>query len=318
MARAGAERLTADRGLSWTATTLKGLRKTKYLQFMMLGGLAWFIIFHYVPMYGVVVAFQDYNSRVGVFRSEWVGLENFIRFFSHPYFFRLIRNTFLLSFYDLLFAFPVPIVLALLLNEVRSGAVKRSVQTISFLPHFISLVALVSLATLFLSPSEGVFNRFLVNLGIEPIYFMNEPGWFRPLYILTGIWQNAGWGAIIFLGALSSIDPDLYESAAMDGANRFRRAVHITLPSLIPVITILFILRLGDILSAGFEQIFNLYNPLVYAVADVLDTYIYRVGLLQADYGLGAAVGLFKNIVALVLIFGTNAIVRRFSEYGIW
>ena len=318
MARAGAERLTADRGLSWTAATLRGLRKTKYLQFLMLGGLAWFIIFHYVPMYGVVVAFQDYNSRIGVFRSEWVGLENFIRFFKHPYFFRLIRNTFLLSFYDLLFGFPVPIVLALILNEVRNGAVKRSVQTISFLPHFISLVALVSLAALFLSPSEGVLNRVLVNFGIEPIYFMNEPGWFRPLYVLTGIWQNAGWGAIIYLAAISQVDPQLYEAATIDGASRLQSMRHVTLPAIAATIIILTILRAGALLSVGFEKVYLMYSPATYETADVISTFLVRRGLFKADFSYGAAVGLFNSVVNLGFLVVANRLARRYTEHSLW
>ena len=293
-------------------------KKMRFLYVLLALPVVLLFVFNYLPMYGVLIAFVDYRWGRGVFGSTWNNFEHFRLIYEHPYFGRLMFNTVYISLLRVIVGFPAPILLALLLNEIGNQVFKRTVQTISYFPHFISWVILAAILIEILSPTRGPVGYLFNLLGKEPIDWLTYEPTFRGMLVVTGIWKEMGWGAIIFLGALSSIDPDLYESAAMDGANRFRRAVHITLPSLIPVITILFILRLGDILSAGFEQIFNLYNPLVYAVADVLDTYIYRVGLLQADYGLGAAVGLFKNIVALVLIFGTNAIIRRFSEYGIW
>ena len=275
-------------------------------------------IFQYVPMYGVLISFVDYRWGKGVFGSPWNNFAHFRLIFDHPYFGRIIFNTVYISVLRIIFGFPAPIVLALLLNEIGNRVFKRTIQTISYFPHFISWVILAGILIEILSPTRGPVGYIFTLIGWEPIDWLTYEPTFRGMLVVTGIWKEVGWGAIVYLGALSSIDPNLYESAAMDGANRFQRAVHITLPSLIPVITILFLLSLGNILSAGFEQIFNLYNPLVYAVSDVLDTYIYRVGLMQAEYGLGAAFGLFKNVVALMLIFGVNAIVRRFSEYGLW
>ena len=201
---------------------------------------------------------------------------------------------------------------------MRSGAVKRSVQTISFLPHFISLVALVSLATLFLSPSEGVLNRVLVNVGIEPIYFMNEPGWFRPLYIVTGIWQNAGWGAIIYLAAISQVDPQLYEAATIDGASRLQSMRHITLPGIAAAIIILTILRVGALLSVGFEKVLLMYSPATYETADVIGTFLVRRGLYKADFSYGAAVGLFNSIINLGFLIAANRLARRYTEHSLW
>ena len=293
-------------------------KKMRWLYFLLLAPVILVIIFRYIPMYGILIAFKDYKWGVGIVRSPWNGFEHFKMLFDNPFFGRVLFNTVFISILRIMFGFPAPIILALLFNEIGSRMFKKTVQTITYFPHFISWVILAGILIEILSPSRGPVAYVYALLGKEPVNWLINAPTFRGLLIVTGIWKGVGWGAIVYLAALSSIDPSLYESAAIDGANRFRRAIHITLPSLIPIITILFILSLGNILNAGFEQIFNLYNPIVYEVADVLDTYIYRVGLLQTKYGLGAALGLFKNVIGLALILGTNVVIRQFSEYGIW
>jgi putative aldouronate transport system permease protein len=269
-------------------------------------------------MYGIVVAFQDYSPVGGFFHSPWVGLKYFKDFLNSPYFYRLLRNTFLLSFYSLLWGFPVPIIFALLLNEVRNQKFKKIVQSVSYFPTFVSIVIVVSLLNIFLSPVDGLVNLLLVRFGHAPIDFLGEAKWFRTLYIGSGIWQGFGWGSIIYLAALSSVSPELYESAIIDGANRFQQAIYISIPSLMPTIVLLLILNIGGLLSVGPDKIILMYNPRTYEVADVISTYVYRRGLLGGEFSFGAAVGLFNSIVNLVLLLIANSIAKRISEYALW
>ena len=292
--------------------------KSKYLLLLVLPGLVYFIIFHYGPMYGLVIAFQDYNTRLGVVGSPWVGFEHFAKFFGHPYFFRLVRNTFLLSFYSLLVGFPAPIIFALALNELTQQRYKKVAQTVSFLPHFISLPAVVGMLYLFLSPTTGFANKVLQVVGVEPIYFMTNPGWFRSIYVASDIWQNVGWGAIIFLAQLSRLDPQLYEAAVIDGASRFQQMRFISLPGLKSVISILLILRVGTLLSVGAEKVLLMYQPATYETADVIGSFVYRRGLLHADFSYGAAVGLFGSVIGLILIICANRVARKVSEFTVW
>ena len=302
----------AKRGLWRSMLLYRGLL------IMLLPAIAWFLIFEYYPMYGVIIAFKKYRILEGILGSPWVGLDNFERLFRSPQFLNVFRNTILISFYKIIFGFPAPIILALLLNEVRGRQFKKVVQTISYLPHFISWVVIAALIRQLLSPTSGVVNYVLIMLGLEPVNFMIEPGFFRPMIVAANIWKDVGWGSIIYLAAISSIDPQLYEAATVDGAGRFRQAISITLPSLAPVIVILFILRVGFLMNAGFEEIFNLYNPITYEVGDIIDTYVYRIGLVEFDYSYSTAIGLFKNVLGLLMLLFTNAIVNRFSDYGIW
>jgi putative aldouronate transport system permease protein len=286
---------------------------------MLLPGLIYYIIFRYVPMYGVVIAFKDFNARLGILGSPWIGFEQFIRFFTHPYFFRLVRNTFLISFYSLLIGFPAPIILALMLNELRNQTYKRFVQTVSYLPHFISIVAIVGILTLLLSPTNGFVNVVLTKVfGMEPIYFMAEPGWFRPLFVASGIWQNIGWGAILYLAALSQVDVQLYDAAIVDGTSRMQKIWHISLPSIMPTIAILLILRIGTLFYVGFEKVILMYNPVTYSTADVIGSYVYRRGLQYAEFSYGAAVGLFNSVVNVILLITANWISRRVTEQSLW
>jgi len=297
----------------------KDLRKTKYLQLMIIPGLIYYIIFHYIPMYGITIAFKDFNLRLGVFGSPWVGFKHFESFFRHPYFWRLIKNTFLLNLLNLVFGFPAPIILAIFLNEVRNSFYKKFVQTVSYLPHFISTVSLAGILYLLLSPYSGFVNRLITNLtGHEAIYFMAEPKWFRTIYVASGIWQSVGWNSIIYLAALSDVNMELYDSATVDGANRWRQIWHISLPSIAPTIIILLILNIGSMMSSSTDKVLLLQSPATYEVSDVIGTYVYRRGLVLAEYGFGTAVGLFNSVINLTLILISNAISKKVTDQGLW
>ena len=296
----------------------KALKRDKYLVYLFIPCFLYYLIFKYIPMFGIVIAFQDYSPYLGYFKSEWVGLQNFIDFFESIYFWRLIRNTLLLNVYDLLLGFPVPIIFALLLNEVTNQGVKRFVQTVSYLPHFISIVIVVGIMHSFLSPNSGIVNILLSNMGKDTIDFWTEPKWFRPLYIGSGIWQGFGWGSIIYLAAISGIDPNLYEAAEMDGARRIRKMIHITIPGIMPTIVILLILRLGNMMSVGFQKIILMYNGATYETADVISTYVYRKGIAGGEFSFATAVGLFNSVINLILIFAANTFSRKIGETSLW
>ncbi|MDQ1912683.1 ABC transporter permease subunit [Paenibacillus sp. GD4] len=302
----------------FNADVRKEYRKCKYLFLMLAPVLLYYIIFEYGPLYGVQIAFKDYRIREGILGSPWVGFKHFIYLFTaSPDFLRIMKNTLLLSFYHIVFGFPAPIVLALLFNEIRIEMFKRITQTISYLPHFLSWVVLSGLLITILSPTTGTVNLLLSMVGMEPIYFLGDPQYFRFTLVVSSIWKEVGWGTIIYLAALAGVDPALYEAAVMDGANRWKQTWHITLPGIIPVITIMFIFRIGAVLNAGFDQVLNLYSPNTYSVGDILDTYVYRAGLTQLQYSLTAAVGLFKNVVAFTLVLLTNYMVKKLGQEGI-
>ena len=275
-------------------------------------------VFNYIPIYGIQMAFKDFRIIDGIWGSPWVGLKHFVTFFKGLYFFRIMRNTLVISFLRIIFGVPAPIILAILLSEIKNMPFKRTVQSISYLPHFMSWVVLTGILIEILSSQRGILGLVYTWFGKEaPNVWINKQ-LFRPILIVTEMWKSVGWGTIIYLAAISSIDGQLYEASDIDGANRFQKAIHITIPSLIPVITVLFILNLGAVLNAGFDQIFNMYNPVVYEVADIIDTYIYRMGLVSRKYDFSAAVGLFKNVIGVLLLISANVIIKRFSEYGIW
>jgi putative aldouronate transport system permease protein len=292
--------------------------KHRYLVILFLPGLIYYGVFCYAPMYGVQIAFKNFIFRLGIMKSPWVGFENFRLLFSMGSFREVFRNTIIISFLKLVCGFPAPIIFALLLNEMRAMRFKKAIQTISYLPHFVSWVILGGLFIQFLSPSTGPINILLKSLGLKPIYFLADKFWFRPVLVATSIWKGVGWGSIIYLASLAGIDPQLYEAANMDGAGRFRKMVNISLPSLAPVITIMFIFSVGGIVKDDFDQIFNLYNPAVYSVGDVLGTYTYRVGLIDMRYSFSTAVGLFTNVISFVLILAANWIAKRINDYGLW
>ncbi|BBH20138.1 protein LplB [Paenibacillus baekrokdamisoli] len=294
------------------------LWRERYLFLLLMPGLLYFIVYRYIPMLGNIIAFQDFSPFRGFLNSEWIGFHHFKTIFSDQEVIRVLWNTLLLSFLQIGFAFPVPIILAIMLNEIKNEWYKRIVQSIVYLPHFLSWVVVIGIVTIFLK-NEGIVNRILNPLlGIEPISFLQQPGWFMPLVVLEVIWKEAGWGTIIFLAALSGINPSLYEAAVVDGANRWRQIWHITLPALRSTIVILFILRLGTVLDSGFEQIFLMLNPFTMDVGNVLDTYVYFKGIQNADFSFGTAVGLFKSVIGLILIFAANRLAKKYGEEGVF
>ncbi|OPH58383.1 protein lplB [Paenibacillus ferrarius] len=300
------------------ARVLGRLRKDKWMYVLLTPGLLYFIIFKYVPMWGVLLAFKNYQPFLGFWKSDWVGLEHFRIFFENPEFFMLLRNTLLLSFYNLVFFFPAPIILALLLNEIRINVYKRTIQTLIYVPHFISLVIVASLTYVFLTTEGGLVNEIIQQYTGAKINFLASPDWFRPMIIIQTMWKECGFGTIIFLAALAGVDVEQYEASIMDGANRLRQMWHITLPSIRSTIIILLILRMGDILDNGFEQIFLMRNPLNREVAEVFDTYVYLMGITQGAFSYSTAVGLFKSIVGVILVLGANWTAKRFGQSGIY
>lgn len=292
--------------------------KYRSLVFLALPGIIFFIIFKYIPIYGVTIAFKSFNFKQGIIGSPWIGFEHFLRLFGSPDFYIILRNTVWISFLKLLFGFPAPIILAILLNEIRSRIFKKTIQTISYLPYFLSWIVISGLLVEMLSPSRGVVNYILSLFDQESVEFLTNPNWFIAILVSSNVWRSIGWGSIIYLASISNIDTQIYEAAVVDGAGRFKQILHITIPSLMPVISIMLILSVGDLLNAGFDQIFNLYNPLVYDVSDIIDTYVYRVGLIDLDYSFATAVNLFKNIIAFGLIILTNELLKKNNEYSIW
>ena len=302
-------------------TLWQRVKQDRALLLMLALPLAFYVIFHYVPMYGVLIAFKNYRFRTGILRSPWTenhGFYHFIRFFTSTVFWRLVRNTVLLSFLSMVLGFPAPIILAIILNECRLPRFKKIVQTISYMPHFVSVVIIVGMMTLLLSPRAGAINLFLQRLGMPPVYFMAEASWFRPIYILSGLWQGAGFGAIIYLAALASINQELYEAAEVDGASRLRRIWHVSLPGILPVAVILMILSVGNILQVDFTKVLLMQNGLNIRVSDVISTYVYRVGLLGGEFSFAAAIGLFNNLVGLVLLVAVNKISSLITEFSLW
>lgn len=293
-------------------------QRDKWLYLLLLPGVLYFLVFKYVPMWGVVLAFKNYQPFLGFMKSDWVGMEHFRNFFQNPDFVKLLRNTLLLSLYNLIFFFPAPIILALLLNEVRIALYKRAIQTLIYIPHFISMVIVASISYVFLTTEGGVVNGLLQQYTGQKINFLADLEWFRPIIILQTIWKECGFGTIIFLAALAGVDPEQYEAAIVDGANRWRQLWHITLPSIKSTIIILLILRMGDVLENGFEQIYLMTNALNREVADVFDTYVYLMGITQGAFSYSTAVGLFKSLVGVFLVFSSNYLARRFGQSGIY
>ena len=288
------------------------------LYLFILPALVYIIIFDYVPMYGVQIAFKNFNPALGIFNSRWVGFTHFINFFNSFYFWRLIRNTFALSIYSMVIGFPMPIIFALMLNEVRMAKFKKFTQTVMYAPHFISMVVMVGIINIMLSPSIGVINTMIEFLGGTRQYFMVMPSAFRHIYVWSGIWQNLGWSAVIYLAALSSVDPELHEAATIDGASRLQRIIHINIPTIMPTIIILLIMRLGNIASVGYEKVFLMQNSLNIEVSEVISTYVYQRGLVGGQFSFTAAIGLFNNIVNVTMLLAANFIARKVGENSLF
>ncbi len=294
------------------------LRRNAGLYLIMLPILLWFLVFCYAPMFGLGMAFERFTPGKGFFASPWVGLQNFRNFFESIYFLRLIRNTLVLGLLDLAIGFPAPILLALMLNELRSKAFKRTVQTISYLPYFISTVILCGLIVLFVQSGGAISNLLVGFTGGKSVNLLGNGDSFRLVFVLSGVWQFVGYGSIIFMAALSAIDHEQYEAAVIDGAGRWKQLLHVTLPGIMPTVIVLLILKMSSLLSVASDKILLLYSPAIYEKADVIGTYVYRVGIINMDYGYSAAVGLFNSVVATILLLSSNAISRRFSESSLF
>nr|WP_159882279.1 ABC transporter permease subunit [Paenibacillus puerhi] len=285
---------------------------------MLTPGLLFFLVYKYIPMWGVLIAFQDYQPYLGIANSKWVGLKHFQAFMGDDSFWMLLRNTFVLAVYNIVFFFPLPIVISLMLNEVRKEVYKRFIQTLIYIPHFVSWVVVVGISFLFFNTPGGIVSNMMVSWGKEPVNFLLSEEWFRTMITSQVMWKETGWGTIIFLAALAGVDPGLYEAARIDGANRWRQLWHITLPAIRSTIIILLILRLGHFLDTGFEQIFLMINPMNREVGEVFDTYVYTTGITQGKFSYSTAVGLFKSSVGLVLVVGANYLSKKFGEEGIY
>lgn len=287
------------------------------LYIMALPVVLYYLLFRYLPMGGIVIAFQKFNLAKGIASSKWIGLDNFINFFNSFYFTRLLTNTFLISFYDLLFNFPAPILFALLLNEVRNRHFKKTVQTISYMPYFISVVVMCGIIIDF-AQAGGVISNIAAFFIGDKVNLLGDPAYFRPIFVASNIWQGLGYGSIVYCAALSSVDQELYEAAVIDGAGRFKQTIHITLPSIVPTIIVLLILRMGSILNIGYEKVMLLYNPATYATGDVISTFVYRKGFIDYDYGYSTAVGLFNSVINCALLMMTNWISRKAGETSLF
>ncbi|MBP1994249.1 ABC transporter permease [Paenibacillus eucommiae] len=298
------------------------MRKDKFLLLMMVPMVVLLFVFSYMPIYGILIAFQDYKIGMPFLSfdgtTKWVGFKHFIRFFDSVFFDRVMRNTLLISLYTIVFGFWIPIVFALLLNEIRRTFYKKVVQTLSYLPYFISSVVIVGIVLSLLSPVDGVINNIIEFFGGDRTAFMNDPQYFKTIYIITGIWQSFGWGSVLYLANIAAINQELYEAARMDGANRWRQMMHITLPGIMPTVTIMLIFAVGGLLNADVEKILLMYSPAVYDSADVIGTYTVREGVFNGNYSYAAAVGLFVSVINFIALILANTISRKVSDYGLW
>ena len=303
---------------SWKTRLVKALKRDKFLLLMFLPIVVYYVVFSYVPMTGAIVAFKQFKPGHGIYGGDWVGLKWFIQFFKSPFAFRTVRNTVLISIYSILFGFPLPILFAICVTEIRSSKVRRVVQTVSYLPHFISTVVLVGMINNFFSMNHGLVNDLIVRMGGEPVNFLINPAWFRTLYVGSGVWQNFGFNSIIYIAAITGIDPSLYEAGKIDGITKFQEMVYITSPMISQTIVMLFIMQLGGIMSVGFEKVFLMYSPAVYETADVVSTYVYRKGIESNNYGFGSAVGLFNSVINFAFVFIANQVCRKLTDSSLW
>ncbi|MCI8516698.1 MAG: sugar ABC transporter permease [Hungatella sp.] len=296
----------------------KAIRKDWQLFIMCLLPVIYYIVFHYIPMYGVQIAFKDFYASKGIWGSQWVGMKYFKRFFHSYQFWPLIRNTLSLSFLQIAVGFPAPIILAILLNQMKNQRFKQFVQTVTYCPHFISIVVLTGMLSVFLSPRSGLINNLIAFLGGEPKFFLGEPGWFRPIFVLSGVWQNAGWSAIIYIAALGGISWDLYEAAKMDGASKWQIVRHIDIPGLMPTVTMMLIMEMGKVMNIGFQKAYLMQNGLNISASEIIPTYIYKIGLIDAQYSYSAAISLFNNLINIILLVTVNKIAQKTGENSLW
>lgn len=313
---AGSQELIAAK--TFQQRFVKAFKRDFHLYLLCLPALIFIFIFEYGPMYGVQIAFRNYSVSKGIWGSDWVGLEHFIRFFKSPQFFNILKNTLGISLYSLIAGFPFPVILALILNQVRNQKFKKAFQMVVYAPHFISVVVLCGMLSVFLTPSTGIINNVLESLGLNRIFFLAEPSLFNDIFVWSDIWQNTGWGMIIYMAALSSISPELYEAAKIDGANQLQTIWHIDIPGILPTIVILFIMRTGSFMNVGFQKAFLLQNPLNLEASEIISTYVYKIGLLQAQFSYSTAIGLFNTVVNIILILIVNTICKRLNDTSLW
>lgn len=321
MSKATLINLTQHNTKKESASFWKRLKKdyiiNKYVYWIIAPVVIYYLIFAYIPMFGQIIAFENYKPAKGVFGSSWVGLKNFIQFFESPFAYRIIRNTIIISFTEIIFGFPMPILLALMLNELRGSIYRRLCQTITYMPHFISLVVTCGIIISFTN-SKGIVTMILAQFGIEPTNMLSNAKYYIPIYVISGIWKNIGWGSIIYLATLSNIDQSLYESASIDGAGRMRKIIHITMPALVPIIAIQLILRVGQIMSQGAEKTILLYSPVIYDVSDTIASYVYRIGITEQNYSLASAVGVFNSVINLSLVIFANWFSAHYVKESLW
>lgn len=303
--------------LNYCVRLIKDIRMHKGAYLIVLPVVVFYILFHYKPMYGLIIAFKNYSPAKGIMGSSWAGFKHFEDFLTNPYFWRLMRNTLTISLSNLIFSFPAPIILALLLNEIKNKAFLRGSQMIMYIPHFISLVVICGMIINFTN-IDGVINDLLNVFGIERKAYLNYPQYFVPIYVISDIWQGIGWNSIIYMAALTGIDTSLYEAATIDGAGRWKQTLHVTIPGILPTIIIMLLMRIGNLLSVGYEKVILLYNPLTYETADIISTYVYRKGLLEQNYSFSTAVGLFNSIISFILLIGANTLSKRCGEGSLW
>lgn len=296
----------------------KRVYNDRYLLLLFLPCFIFYVLFRYAPMWGVLISFKDFKPFIGFADSEWVGIKHYVNFFSNPEAWRIIRNTLLLGLYSLVWCFPFPIIFALALNEITRTRFKKFVQTISYMPHFLSAVVVCGMLVSFLSPIRGIINSIINVFGVDSVNFLSSAGWFRTIYVASEIWQTLGWGAIVYLAAVSNVDPQYYEAAKLDGASRFRQIRSITLPCIAPTIATMLILRVGSVLEVGLEKVLLLYSPAIYETSDIIATYVYRQGMLSSNMSYASAIGLFSSIINLVLLVSANYVSKKFSDTGLF
>lgn len=313
-----AAKKTAENGRTKKGSFVWNMKYYKEYYIMLIPGILFFLIFCYGPMYGMVIAFQDYYPLKGIAESQWVGLKHFKKLFTDPFFLSVLKNTIVISIYKLLVCFPAPIILCLALNEIKNLKFKKVAQSVSYLPHFVSWVVLSGIIIEFLSPTRGPINIILQKLGMESIFFIAEPKYFRGVLVLSDMWKSIGWGSIVYLAAVTAVDPTLYEAAEIDGAGRIKKIIHITLPALAPIVTVMLIMQSGKILNDSFQQVYNLLTPSTYEVGDVISTFVYRMGIQKMQYSFTTAVDLFKNVISFALVMLTNYIARKTNDYALW
>ncbi len=296
----------------------KDMYRDRMLYYLLIPFLLWFLVFKYLPMWGIQIAFKDFSLFKGIGGSPWVGFEYFKEFIESEYFFRVFKNTLIISMYGLIILFPAQIILAIMISEVTRQGFRKIVQTLTYLPHFVSVVVIAGIVTTFLAPSSGLFNLVLEKMGMEKIYFLTNPDYFRGIYTAMNLWKETGFASIVFIAAIAGIDTQLYEAAKMDGAGKLKQILHITLPGILPTIVVMFILKIGSLLSVGYETIILLYQPATYEKADVISTYVYRSGLVDGRYDFATAVGLFNAVVALILVVMANRLSKKVTDSGLW